>query len=178
MPYRVEAKARNSAPASQTYTVAMLLDNKDIGYPGYDVLATLTLNTALSSPSCAAPVDTDQLITAGYGGVDQPIYRKATITQVKKTTCVYDTYGRLAIGSHSIPGASVHANLATQSLSVGGIGSREVSIPVNEISPQELHKDMSTKQNMSQAWNLSKEQSPASISFGDVCETDIGFIRW
>ena len=172
VPYRVEAKAGNSAPASQTYTVAMLLDNKDAGYPGYDVLSTLTLNTALSSPSCAAPVVTDQLITTGYGGVDQSIYRKATITQAKNTTCVYDTYGRLAIGSHLFSGASLHANLANQALTAAGIGSREVSIPVNEISPQELRKDMNAKQNTDHAWNLSKQQSPASISFGDVCDAD------
>jgi len=172
VPYRVEAKAGNSAPASQTYTVAMLLDNQDAGFLGYDVLSTLTLNTALSSPSCAAPVVTDQLITTGYGGVDQSIYRKATITQAKNTTCVYDTYGRLAIGSHLFPGASLHANLANQALSASGIGSKEVSIPVREISPQELRKDMNAKQNTDQAWNLSKQQTPASISFGDVCDTD------
>jgi hypothetical protein len=172
VPYRVEAKASNAAPANQTYTVSMLLDNKDAGFPGYDVLFTLTLNTALSSPSCAAPVVTDQLITPGYGGVDQSIYRQATITQAKNTTCVYDTYGRLAIGSHQFPGASLHANLANQVLTAAGIGSREVSIPVNEISPQELRKDMAAKQNSDHAWNLSKQQSPASISFGDVCETD------
>jgi hypothetical protein len=172
VPYRVEARAGNSAPSSQTYTVSLLLDNKDAGYPGYDVLATLTLNTALSSPACAAPVVTDQLITTGYGGVDQSIYRKATITQAKNTTCVYDTYGRLAIGSHLFSGSSLHANLANQALTAAGIGSKEVSIPVNEISPQALRKDMNAKQNTDQAWNLSKQQSPASISFGDVCETD------
>src|SRR3954468_7798737 len=56
VPYRLTAGAGGSAPASQTYTVAIVLDNMDAGHPGYDVLSVPVLNTALSSASCTAPV--------------------------------------------------------------------------------------------------------------------------
>jgi hypothetical protein len=42
-------------------------------------------------------------------------------------------FRRLALGSHLFPGSSLHANLANQSLTTAGIGSKKVSIPVKEI---------------------------------------------
>src|SRR5262249_17441412 len=149
VPFRITAKAGNSAPGNQTYAVAIALDAFDAGHPGYDVLSSdgpagaPVLNTALSGSSCTALTSTDQQTTTGVGGIDQTIYRTLTITQPKNTTCVYDWYGRLALGSHLFPGSSLHANLLNQNLGTAGIGSKEVSIPVGEISPQELSKDMS-----------------------------------
>src|SRR3954447_23311465 len=55
VPFRLTSGAGNSAPATQTFTVAVVLDNFDAGHPGYDVLSVPVLNTALSSASCGAP---------------------------------------------------------------------------------------------------------------------------
>ncbi|WP_139556012.1 hypothetical protein [Methylotetracoccus oryzae] len=177
VPFRITAAAGNSAPTTQNYAVSIALDNLDVGKPGYDVLASdnqpsgaPVLNTSLSDASCTPLTATaQQTLTPGVGGIDKTIYRILTITQPKNTTCVYDWYGRLALGSHLFPGSSLHANLLNQNLGTAGIGSKDVSIPVKEISPQELRKDMSAKQNADHAWNLTKAADPASVSFGDVC---------
>lgn len=171
VPYRVTAKAGNSAPASQTYTVSITLDREDASKPGYDVISAPVLNTALSSASCTAAGSTVQTaLTPGVGGIDVSIYRKITITQAKNTECVYDYYGRLALGSHLFPGSSLHANLLNESLTTAGIGSKDVSIPVREISPQELDKDMAASQNADFTWNLTKTPAPANVSFANTCD--------
>lgn len=173
VPYRLTADAGNSAPATQTYTIAVVLDNKDTGHPGYDVLSVPVLNVAKSSASCTAPtIGSETLKIPGIGGIDESRFRLVTITQAKNTTCVYDYYGRLALGAHLFPGSSLHANLTNETLGTAGIGARDVSIPVKEISPQELRKDMSASQDANHAWNLTKAADPAKISFGDVCAVD------
>src|SRR5436190_402456 len=55
VPFRITSKAGNSAPATQTFTVSVVLDNEDGAKPGYDVLSVPVLNTALSAASCSAP---------------------------------------------------------------------------------------------------------------------------
>ena len=170
VPYRLTSSAGNAAPASQTFTIAVVLDNEDAGHPGYDVLSALTLNPPLSAPSCSAATSgTATVLTPGFGGIDKSLYRLITITQAKNTNCVYDYYGRLAVGSHLFPGASLHANLANENLTSAGIGSKEVSIPVKEITPQELSKDMSASQGRDHVWSITKTPSPARIDFGDTC---------
>ena len=173
VPYRLTADAGNSAPPTQTYTIAVVLDNFETERPGYDVLSVPVLNTTLSSSSCSTPTVGDEtVLSPGLGGMDKSIYRLVTVTQEKNTTCFYDYYGRLALGSHNFPGASLHANLANESLGTSGIGSREVSIPVKEILPQEVRKDMSAMQDSTQAWSLTKDATQASVSFGDVCSAN------
>jgi len=180
VPFRITATAGNAAPTTQTYAVAIALDNLDGGKPGYDVMGSdggpggaPVLNTSLSDATCTALTSTaQQTLTPGVGGIDQTIYRVLTITQATSTTCVYDWYGRLALGSHLFAGSSLHANLLNQNLSQAGIGSKEVSIPVNEISPQELSKNMAAKQDTDHIWNLTKEPSPAKVQFDNVCAAD------
>jgi hypothetical protein len=173
VPYRLTADAGNSAPASQTYTIAIVVDNEDAGAPGYDVLSVPVLNTALSDSSCQAPTVTSETILApGLGGIDESRYRLVTITQAKGTSCVYDYYARLALGSHEFPGSALHANLANQNLGTAGIGARDVSIPVKEILPQEISKDMSATQGTTHPWDIVKSATPATISFGDTCAAD------
>lgn len=175
VPHRLTASAGNAAPATQTYTVAVVLDAIDGGTPGYDVISMagalgLGLNTALSSAACSVPaVSAELTVSPGIGGTDVSRYLLLTITQTKNTTCVYDFAGRLALGSHLYPGSSLHANLTNENLGTAGIGARDVSIPVKEILPQDLSKTMSALQNANHAWMLSKS-GPASVSFGDVCE--------
>ena len=43
--------------------------------------------------------------------------KREFITQLQNTTCVYDYYERLALGSHLFPGSSLHSNLTDQSFS-------------------------------------------------------------
>jgi hypothetical protein len=172
VPYRLTVTAGNSAGALQTFVAGVALDNFDAGRPGYDVLSAPVLNTALSSASCAAAsVDAQTPLLPGLGGIDTTIYRLLTFVQAQNTECVYDFYGRLALGSHLFPGSSLHANAITAQLDTGGIGARDVSIPVNEIDPQEISKSMGASQGSDHAWTVSKE-GPASVSFGDVCTAD------
>ncbi|TFF81271.1 hypothetical protein DRM94_00405 [Aeromonas taiwanensis] len=172
VPYRITLKAGNSAPANQEYKVAVALDNQDAGRPGYDILSAPVLNAAKSSPSCSAVQSTAQAsLTPGIGGTDTTIYRILTVTQVKNSTCVYDYYGRLALGAHLYPGASLHANLLAENLGTGGAGARDVSIPVKEIEPQEISKTMAAQQGASQTWNISKGTED-TLDFGNVCRSD------
>jgi hypothetical protein len=164
VPFRLFASAANSAPALQTYAVAVSLDNTVSGKVGYDVLSTLTLNTALSSASCSAAT-----VGAVMGSGTASLHEIVTITQAKNTTCVYDYYGRLALGSSAFSGSSLHANLLNQSLGTSGIGSKDVSIPVKSITPQSISKTMSASQAQDYTWNVTKSPSVASIDFGDVC---------
>lgn len=170
VPFRLTAAAGGAAQSPQTYAMTVVLDNFDAGAPGYDVLSIPVLNAGLSDSSCQEPVVGPQtILTPGLGGIDKSIYRLLTITQNKSTTCVYDYYGRLALGSHLFPGSSLHANLANQNLGTAGIGSKDVSIPVKEIKPQELRKDMSATQDTDHVWNIFKEATPATLSFDDTC---------
>lgn len=172
VPYRITLQAGNSAPASQTYTLGVVLDNEDAGRPGYDILSAPVLNLAKSSASCPAVQSTAQTPKdPGVGGTDISIYRLITITQAKNTTCVYDYYGRLALGSHLFPGSSLHANLLAEDLGTGGAGARDVSIPVKEIEPQEISKAMTAHQGAEQTWNISKGTED-TLDFGDVCRSD------
>lgn len=173
VPYRITTNAGNSAPLSQTYAVAVVLDAVDGGAPGFDVLSVPTLNPAKSSGVCsAATVGPEVLLAPGIGGTDVSRARQVQITQNRGSSCVYDYYGRLALGSHLFPGSSLHANLTNQAYATAGIGARDVSIPVREILPQSIHKDMSAIAASSVNWSLTKEATPTNVSFGDVCAAD------
>ncbi|MBV7438603.1 hypothetical protein [Aeromonas sp. sif2416] len=172
VPYRITLQAGNSAPANQTYTLGVVLDNEDASRPGYDILSTPVLNLAKSSASCQAVQSTAQTPKVpGVGGTDVSIYRLITVTQAENTTCVYDYYGRLALGSHLFPGSSLHANLLAEDLGTGGAGARDVSIPVKEIEPQEISKTMTAHQGSEQTWNISKGTED-TLDFGNVCRSD------
>jgi len=170
VPYRVTLAAGGAAPATQAYSLSAVLDNEDAGRPGYDVISVLTLNSLLSSPTCEAATDTGQRATTGFGGIDTSIYRTFTVTQRRSTTCVYDYYGRLALGSHLFPGSALHANLAGADLTAAGIGASDVSIPVNEILPQGLTKDMSALRDSDHAWSIAKGAQPDHVDFPDTCD--------
>ena len=177
VPYRVTARAGTSAPASQTYTVAYAVDREDSGKPGYDVLSSAVVNTALSVGTCPAPtVGSETVATPGIGGISKTLYRTLTITQDANSTCVYDFYARLALGSHLFPGSSLHANMALPTtgggLDTGGIGARDVSIPVKEIEPQSIKKDMSGSRGSDHTWNVTKQIAPASLSITDTCDVE------
>jgi len=173
VPYRITLSAGNSAPSVQTYTIAVALDAIDVAVPGYDVISGPVLNTELSDASCLpAVVGAESILAPGIGGIDVTRYRLVTITQNKNTDCVYDYFGRLALGSHLFSGSSLHANLLNEHLGTAGIGAADVSIPVKEILPQELSKTMSATQDAEHVWNVTKSASPVSLDFENTCDED------
>ena len=185
VPHRLTARANTSAPSSQTYTVAVAADSMDASHPGYDVMTAPAINAAKSDASCAIADDAQATLSPGVGGTDESIYRLLHITQNAGTTCVFDWVERLALGSHLFPGSSLHSDLLNQNLTTSGIGAKDVSIPVKEILPQELSKDMSASEGASNIWNVVKTATPASLDFGDTCRTGASFsagvrvtVRW
>jgi hypothetical protein len=175
VPYRHSTSVGNQADATTTFSFALALDYVSAGKIGYDFISAPVINTDLSDASCSISSSEQLGDDPAYPdpGAGPSIYRIVTVTQDKGTTCVFDWYGRLALGSHLYPGASLHANLYNQNLGTQGIGSKEISIPVNAILPQELDKDMTASQDTTHAWSVTKSPTPATLSFGNVC--DAGF---
>jgi Prealbumin-like fold domain len=172
VPFRFTATARNNAPLTQTYTISVVVDREDAGRPGYDDLSTPVLNTAKSDAGCNAPVvGAKTILSPGLGGIDKSLYRFVTITQPRGTECVYDYYARLAVGSHLFPGSSLHANLANESLNTSGIGAEDRSIPVKEIAPQAINKDMAATRNADHIWSVTKSPTPAELDFTNTCDS-------
>jgi uncharacterized repeat protein (TIGR01451 family) len=174
VPFRFTADAGNAAPATQNYDIGIAVDREDVGRPGYDVLSEPVRNTALSSASGCGSLSVGSAFekVPGFGGIDKSLARKLTITgQAKNTTCVYDFYARLALGSHLFPGSSLHANITDEEF-VGT--NQDRSIPVNEILPQELRKDMAATQGSDHIWNISKEATPVTLNFEDTCAPGSG----
>jgi hypothetical protein len=175
VPIRFTLAAGNKAPGD--FSFALAVDNKNAGHPGYDVLSsdsggTPVVNESLSSSSCGTlTAGAEQLATPGIGGIDTTLYRILNVTgQAPNSTCVYDAYARLALGSHLFPGSSLHFNLANTDLSTASVGGKEVSIPVKEIAPQELSKDMTASQSQPYVWNVTKSATPAHLSIGNTCD--------
>jgi len=159
---------------NQTYSFIVAGDYKNGSGTGtgWDVISDLTLNTAKSSASCGAATMGPQTITpsgGGVGGADQTIYRLVTVTQVAGSTCVYDYYQRLALGAHNFSGSSLQSNLWNQNLSSNGIGQKRLSLPVKEVLPQSISKDMSASQGSAHTWGILKS-APATLGFGNTCD--------
>ncbi|MEP6680796.1 MAG: hypothetical protein ABJB65_04890, partial [Chloroflexota bacterium] len=165
VPHRLTTALGTQADATTTYTLGITADGMDAGHPGYDVMSYPIVNATLSDASCAVVAGAQQTITPGVGGTDSSIGRLFTITQDKGTTCVFDWYERLALGSHLFPGSSLHTNRTNQNFSTSGIGAADVSIPVKEILPQELSKDMSATQGQTYSWAVDKSTTDSPLNF-------------
>src|SRR4029079_4576333 len=125
-----------------------------------------------SDASCTVSSSAQGSKTPGIGGTDTSIYRTLHIHQAKGTTCVIDWAERLALGSHLYPGSSLHSNLTQTDFSVGGVGASDVSIPVKEISPQELSKTETATQGAGNVWRINKTATPTSLNFDQTCNPD------
>ncbi|HEY9238765.1 MAG TPA: hypothetical protein VIP10_08015 [Burkholderiaceae bacterium] len=178
VPHRITLAAGSggSVPAMQTYRLAVAVDHLEGGVPGYDVLSAPIKNAGKSAGSCAITPSAQSTLTPGIGGTDTTMYRFIEVTQARGTTCVFDFYARLALGSHLYPGSSLHANTFNETFGTGGIGARDISIPVKEILPQDLDKTMSALADSDFSWTLKKE-GPANIDFGDVCRADATYAK-
>ena len=169
VPYRLTTQLGSQADATTTYTFGITADREDAGAPGYDVLSAPVVNAAKSDASCQVSSGPETIIDPGVGGIDKSIGRQVTISQDMGTTCVIDWYERLALGSHLFPGSSLHTNRTNQQWSTSGIGAADVSIPVNEILPQELSKTMAADVGQTYAWDITKSANPTSLNFANTC---------
>lgn len=167
----VPHRLTTSTSIAQTYTVAITADNTEAGETGYDVISVPVLNTRLSTGDCSSDAGPQSDLTPGIGGTDTSIYRLLTITQSAGSTCVFDYYERLALGSSEYPGASLHSNLMNQHFTTAGIGARDVSIPVMEILPQGLSKTMAAQQGSAFVWSVAKDSSPTNLNFANTCDS-------
>jgi hypothetical protein len=170
VPHRLTAEAKNAAPATQTYTVSVVADHEDVTRPGYDFISVPVVNASLSTAgACNISVGALQTGSLG-GGIDLSMWREITFTnQPKNSTCVLDFVERLAVGSHLFPGAALHSNVADEDQ--GSIGAREVPLPVNEIQPQQLAKEMSATQDTDHVWNITKGATPDELNFSNTCDS-------
>ncbi|HEX5039471.1 MAG TPA: hypothetical protein VFW95_05005 [Candidatus Limnocylindria bacterium] len=169
VPHRLTTTLGSQSDATTTYTFGIAADREDGGAPGYDVMSAPVVNAALSDDSCQVTAGAETIIEPGVGGTDKSIGRLVTITQDKGTTCVIDWYERLALGSHLFPGSSLHTNRTNQQFSTSGIGAADVSIPVNEILPQELSKTMAAEVGQTYTWDVAKSANPTSLNFANTC---------
>ena len=174
VPHRLTTQLGTQDDATTTYTFGIAADREDGGAPGYDVMSVPVVNAALSDDSCQVSSGPETIIEPGVGGTDKSIGRLITITQDKGTTCVIDWYERLALGSHLFPGSSLHTNRTNQQFSTQGIGAADVSIPVNEILPQELSKTMTATVGQTFTWDVEKTAEPVDLDFPNTCLDDAG----
>ena len=169
VPHRVLISA-GSNPDS-TYHFQVEADNTVFGPPdkiGYDFISA-----APEKVTGGCSVSFGSLQTRGAGTNNDPkiMYRDVTVTnQQSNTTCQIDYYMRLALGAHLWPGSSLHSRLANNIGTSKNIGNKENSIPVNEISPQELFKDMTATQGTDHAWDITKAPTPATVGFDNTCD--------
>jgi hypothetical protein len=173
VPHRLTTSAGNQSGVTTDYSVYVAADYQTSGKIGYDVISAPTVNAAKSDASCtvsAGPQSTQGSAASPFGGgTDVVIYRELTIHQAAGTTCVFDYYQRLALGAHLYPGSSLQSYMFDQA---GLSGSKKtISIPVNEILPQKLSKDMSATQGTDSIWDITKLPSPAKVSFGNTCDS-------
>ncbi|MGH9274979.1 MAG: hypothetical protein ACRDZU_10065, partial [Acidimicrobiales bacterium] len=173
VPHRLTTD-RSSNSSTGTFAINVVADRADAGRPGYDFISEPVVNDLLSDDSCQVSAGAYLIQSPGVGGTDASGFRTLTITQAPNTTCVFDYYERLALGSHLYPGSSLHSNVTNEDFSIGGVGARDVSIPVKEILPQEIDKDMSATQGSSHVWNVTKDTDPAFLNFEDTCSADPG----
>ena len=128
-----------------------------------------TLNILKSDPSCNASWSDLGEVSGVTGGTNTTIYRILQITQNTGSTCVFDYYQRLAVGSHLYSGSSLQA-YQFEALDFK-TGKQTVSLPVNQITPQTLSKTMTAIQNSDHGWSVSKEV-PATETFPDICSNN------
>ena len=161
--------------SDETYQVAIAADRvTNGGFNGYDIIEAPVLNTAKSDASCQDPVASAQAVTAGLqGGASSTIYRVLTITQTKGTTCVFDWWQRLAVGSHLIPGASLQSYLFDQGFSDGHLQGHHSDIPINVAKEVCVGAatTLSAVKNTDHMWNVTTD-APAYVKFCDICDPE------
>ncbi|HMQ33897.1 MAG TPA: hypothetical protein PKD53_24410, partial [Chloroflexaceae bacterium] len=174
VPHRLITSNGNSG-GPVTYNVIIAADSQTGGRIGYDLITQPMIivapeQNAFSDASCQLSFGPQMTQGGVTGGADVVIYRALTITQGSRTTCVIDWANRLAVGAAQYPGSSLQSYMFERS--DFSTGKRTISIPVREIKPQELRKDMAASQDASHIWNITKDPSPANLVFANTCLAD------
>ena len=173
VPYRLTASTGKKpiSPYSVTIAAGYLTNHDD---PGYDIISVPTLNASLSDSSCTALSAGAQTIgpsvTNGQGGDQNTIFRNLTISQAANSTCVYDWYQRLAIGSHLNPGASLHSYFFDKSFQNDNYQGHNSDVPImlEESAGFSVSKTMNAVENTDHDWTVTKT-APSQVMFPNVC---------
>ena len=169
VPHRLTTQAGSQADATTDYNVIVAADNVTNGVTGYDVIDGFAINTAKSDASCSLTSIGAPGTTSGVtGGADTVMYRTLGIHQDKGTTCVVDYYQRLALGARGYSGSSLQSYMFERE--DFSTGKKTLSIPVNEITPQQLSKTMTATRNSDHVWDLTKNATPAQLAFSNTCD--------
>ncbi|HEY2939866.1 MAG TPA: hypothetical protein VGJ27_08640 [Gaiellaceae bacterium] len=170
VPHRLTTQAGTQAGTTTSYNVVIAADYFNGGTKfGYDIISAPVVNAAKSDSSCSVTATAQAISVAGVtGGAQQTIYRTLSIDQDPGTTCVFDYYQRLALGAHNFSGSSLQSYMFEKD--DFSTGKRTLSIPVNEIAPQELSKDMTATQGSDHVWTIKKEPSAAHVDFTNTCD--------
>ncbi len=172
VPHRVTLHNGNGAQTFD-FIVAGDYTPNSASTTGWDDITALTLNTSLSDSSCNPVVSGPVSITppgGGAGGAYETIYRRIEADMAPDETCVYDYAQRLSLGASEFSGSSLQSNLWNEDFDNSNIGQRRIQLPVADILPQDLNKDMNAKQDTVYIWNLTKTATPADLSFQNTCE--------
>lgn len=171
VPHRLILTKQNNDP-NQIYRVVVSGDNElSSGLIGWDNITVPVINTDKSSASCQImDVGPVSYASGAVGGVEQIVYRYIDIKHDSATTCVLDYAQRLSITSAGFSGSSLQSQLLKQDLS--SIGQRTLSLPVADILPQEISKEMTASQDIENDWNVMKSIEPVVFDFGDTCDPE------
>jgi hypothetical protein len=174
VPHRLTTTLGSQTAATTDYKVTVAADGINNGKVGYDFISQPVINTDLSHASCTVSggvTATSGTATQPFGGgTDTVIYQDFIVHQDKGTTCVIDYYQRLALGASGYSGASLQSYMFDGPNLSGS--KKTLSIPVNQLAPQELDKDMTASQGSDHMWVIEKGATPANVSFTDTCATD------
>ncbi len=169
VPHRLTTQLGSQSGATTDYNVIIAADYQTSGKTGYDVISIPAVNGAKSDSSCTVSAGSQSTQANVTGGADVVIYRTLTIHQDKGTTCVFDYYQRLALGSHLYPGSSLQSYMFENSNF--STGKKTISIPVNQILPQTIAKDMAASQGAGNVWSISKSADKARLDFTNTCDS-------
>jgi hypothetical protein len=193
VPFRLIVSDGSKGSGSLTYNVVVAGDNIDVQsgtqHTGYFVVSPPEADPGCQSKggpgpclaqdqtdsSCAVSVVSagDQIVSGITGGTDTTIYETLQITQNRGTTCVFDYFQTLALGSHFFNGS----NLQAYKFEDAGfsVGKQTVPLPVNACSnsnpqcqpspaPQGLSKTMGASEGQGNVWTVAKA-APTSATF-------------
>jgi hypothetical protein len=171
VPHRLTTTLGNQTNATTDYNMIVAGDNSETSAAtspeGYDFISELVVNAAKSDASCTISSGAPGTQTGVTGGVYDAIYRTVTIHQSKGTTCVFDYVMRLSITAAEYNGSSLQAyKFDSDDFSKG---KKTVPIPVKDVEPQSISKDMTATQNASHVWEIVKSPTPATLNFSDTC---------
>lgn len=169
VPFYVEFSVGNQSDATTDFNLIVAGDYSDNGNIGWDVISAPSIHSG-SDASCSVSANSQDIGPGITGGADSSIYRVWTVHLNKGASCRVDYYMRLALGSHNYSGSNLQAYIF--GASDFSTGKSTIPLPVNEIAPQSLSKDMSATQDTDHTWSVTKKPTPADVSFGNTCDAN------